>query len=75
MSEQIPRYKPKSDWTPADFLAEQRGTAPPESEEYIEARREALAKAGLSDDDDSDTSNPAEMTSEQHLKRLQGDNR
>jgi hypothetical protein len=73
MSDSIPRFKPKSDWTSADFLAEMRGTAPPESEEYIEARREALAKAGLSDEDDTDTvTDPAQMTPAQHLKRIQG---
>jgi hypothetical protein len=74
MSKEIPRYKAKSDWTAADFLAAQRGADPPETAEYVQARRDALADAGLADEGESEGSNTdiADMTPEQHLRRIQG---
>jgi hypothetical protein len=68
--EQIPRYKPKATWSPAEFLNAQHGGDPPETDEYTEARRTALEDAGL--EDDTEVTDPNEMTSQQHLKKIQG---
>jgi hypothetical protein len=71
MTEQIPRYKPKSIWTAADFLAEKRGELPPETDEYCQARRDALADAGLVDEGELETSNPADLTtSGEYLRKI-----
>jgi hypothetical protein len=74
MTEQIPRYKPKSIWTAADFLAEKRGELPPETDEYRRARRDALADAGLVDEGE-DEGNPDDLVaSGEYLRRIQKGN-
>jgi uncharacterized protein with LGFP repeats len=70
MSEpKIPRFKNRADFTAAEFLAEKRGELPPETAEYKEARRDALADAGLEPEettsDDGLPTTPAE-----YLRRI-----
>jgi hypothetical protein len=75
MTEQIPRYKPKSIWTAADFLAEKRGELPPETDEYRQARRDALADAGLVDEGELEGSGTDDLTtSGEYLRRIQKGN-
>jgi hypothetical protein len=70
--EQIPRLKAKSDWVAADFLAEMRGEEVV-NPDWLAKRAEVLADADL--ESDIEETDPNRMTSEQFLKRLQGDNR
>jgi hypothetical protein len=75
MSEPIPRYKPKAIWTAADFLAEKRGERPPETDECRQARRDALADAGLVDEGELERSNTDDLvTSGEYLRRIQKGN-
>jgi hypothetical protein len=70
----IPRFKNPADFTPADFLAAQRGADPPETDEYVQARRDALADAGLADEGEHEGSNTDDtnLSSAEYLKRIQG---
>jgi hypothetical protein len=71
MAEQIPRYKLKSTWTAADFVAEMRGELPPETAEYVQARRDALADAGLVDEGEGSNTDDTNLGSADYLKRIQ----
>jgi hypothetical protein len=42
----------------------------PETAEYVEARREALAAAGLEPDDDPAEKAPEDMTAEDHVRAM-----
>jgi hypothetical protein len=69
MSDPIRRHKTPDEFTAEEHLAAIRGEDPPESDEYIEKRREALEGAGL--EDDTEVTDPNQMTPQQHLKRIQ----
>jgi hypothetical protein len=75
MSEPIPRFKSRADFTPAEFLAEKRGALPPETDAYRQARREALEDAGLSDEGELEGSGTDDLeTSASYLRKInQGD--
>jgi hypothetical protein len=71
MSDSIPRFKPKSDWTSADFLNAQRGGDPPETDQYVQARRDALADAGLVDEGEHESSDDEYLeTSAGYLRKI-----
>jgi hypothetical protein len=74
MPERIPRYKPKDTWSSAEFLAAQRDPTadPPETDEYVQARRDALADAGLVDEGELEGSGTDDLTtSAEYLRRIQ----
>ena len=70
MSDKIPRFKSPADFTAEDYFHLQRTGQRPENPEWVTRRAEALADADL--EDDSEVTDPKDMTPAQHLKRLQG---
>ena len=52
MTEKIARYKDQADWSVEEIVANRRDGTVPEREEYVKAKRQALADAGLLDEDE-----------------------
>jgi hypothetical protein len=66
----IPRFKNPAEYSADDYFHLQRTGQRPENPEWVTRRSEVLADEGL--EDDTEVTDPSEMTSAQHLKRLQG---
>ena len=66
----IERYKRRDQLDVEEELRYRREHRLPETSEYVEARHEALVNAGL-EDEDSPAPDDAEMTVDDHLKRIQ----
>jgi hypothetical protein len=71
MSHKIPRFKNPADYDADDYYRLQRTGQRPENPEWVTRRKEVLEDEGL--EDDTEVTDPSEMTPAQHLKRLQGD--
>jgi hypothetical protein len=71
MSDKIKRFKNSADYEAEDYLRLQRTGQRPENPEWVTRRAEVLADEGL--EDDTEVTDPNEMTPAQHLNRLQGD--
>ena len=73
MPEKIERFKDQSEWSTDEVLANRRTGAIPENPEYTEARRKALERAGLEDEDDAGglTDEDGNLTTAGYLRDLQ----
>jgi hypothetical protein len=71
MAEKIPRLKDPASYTAEDYFQLQRTGQRPENPEWLSRRAEVMADEGL--EDDTEVTDPAEMTPAQHLRRIQGD--
>jgi hypothetical protein len=69
MSDKIPRFKNPAEYSAEDYFSLQRTGQRPENPEWLQKRAEVLADEGL--EDDTEVTDPSEMTPAQHLKRIQ----
>jgi hypothetical protein len=70
MSDAIERWKPRADWTVGEVVSHEQTGAKPETDEYKQARRDALADAGLDAEGEQGDKPLEDMTPEDHFQRI-----